>query len=126
MVISRKGTGYPDPDLGLRPVRTYGSSAPSATGRGKGTPVPDRTARTWTKDRPCSCGGTMKRSRTSSMSGFDSRCIMGYLGYPAKRRHSTGIWPADFITEMQDQTRAGFFPSRASTIAFGRAPYRSV
>ena len=37
------------------------------------------------------------------------------------------LWPADFITEGQDQTRGWFYSQLgASTIAFGKAPYKSV
>jgi len=37
------------------------------------------------------------------------------------------MWPADFITEGQDQTRGWFYSQLgASTIAFNRSPYKSV
>jgi isoleucyl-tRNA synthetase len=49
------------------------------------------------------------------------------LGYPGKTKEFNNLWPADFITEGQDQTRGWFYSQLgASTIAFGRAPYKSV
>ena len=49
------------------------------------------------------------------------------LGFPGKTAEFEQLWPADFITEGQDQTRGWFYSQLgASTIAFGRAPYRSV
>ena len=49
------------------------------------------------------------------------------LGFPAKTEEFEKLWPADFITEGQDQTRGWFYSQLgASTIAFGKAPYKSV
>jgi isoleucyl-tRNA synthetase len=49
------------------------------------------------------------------------------LGYPGKVDEWERLWPADFITEGQDQTRGWFYSQLgAATFAFGRAPYRSV
>jgi isoleucyl-tRNA synthetase len=49
------------------------------------------------------------------------------LGFPGKTAAFDKLWPADFITEGQDQTRGWFYSQLgASTIAFGKAPYRSV
>ena len=49
------------------------------------------------------------------------------VGFPAKTDEFEKLWPADFITEGQDQTRGWFYSQLgASTIAFGKAPYKSV
>ena len=49
------------------------------------------------------------------------------LGFPNKTKDFENLWPADFITEGQDQTRGWFYSQLgASTIAFGKAPYKSV
>ena len=49
------------------------------------------------------------------------------LGFPGKTEEFNNLWPADFITEGQDQTRGWFYSQLgASTIAFGKAPYKSV
>ncbi len=49
------------------------------------------------------------------------------LGFPGKIQDFDNLWPADFITEGQDQTRGWFYSQLgASTIAFGKAPYKSV
>jgi isoleucyl-tRNA synthetase len=77
---------------------------------------------------PCSCGGTMKRVEDIFDVWFDSAVASwATLGYPGKTEEFEGLWPADFITEGQDQTRGWFYSQLgASTIAFGKAPYRSV
>jgi len=49
------------------------------------------------------------------------------LGFPGKTKEFDALWPADFIAEGQDQTRGWFYSQLgASTIAFGKAPYKSV
>jgi len=77
---------------------------------------------------PCSCGGTMKRVEDIFDVWFDSAVASwATLGFPGKTEDFENLWPADFITEGQDQTRGWFYSQLgASTIAFGRAPYRSV
>ncbi len=94
-----------------------------------GTPVPD-PHRPYVDEVtvPCSCGGTMKRVEDIFDVWFDSAVASwATLGYPGKKEAFDRIWPADFITEGQDQTRGWFYSQLgASTIAFGRAPYRSV
>ncbi len=77
---------------------------------------------------PCSCGGTMKRVEDIFDVWFDSAVASwATLGYPGKTEEFNNLWPADFITEGQDQTRGWFYSQLgASTIAFGRAPYKSV
>jgi isoleucyl-tRNA synthetase len=77
---------------------------------------------------PCSCGGTMKRVEDIFDVWFDSAVASwATLGFPGKTRDFESLWPADFITEGQDQTRGWFYSQLgASTIAFGKAPYRSV
>ncbi len=77
---------------------------------------------------PCSCGDTMKRVEDIFDVWFDSAVASwATLGFPGKTEEFDALWPADFITEGQDQTRGWFYSQLgASTIAFGRAPYKSV
>ncbi|HUK38702.1 MAG TPA: isoleucine--tRNA ligase [Methanomicrobiales archaeon] len=77
---------------------------------------------------PCACGGTMHRVEDIFDVWFDSAVASwATLGFPAKKDAFERYWPADFITEGQDQTRGWFYSQLgASTIAFGRSPYRSV
>jgi len=77
---------------------------------------------------PCSCGGTMKRVEDIFDVWFDSAVASwATLGFPGKTEEFDKLWPADFITEGQDQTRGWFYSQLgASTIAFGRSPYKSV
>ena len=77
---------------------------------------------------PCSCGGEMRRVDDIFDVWFDSAVASwATLGFPRKREAFDRLWPADFITEGQDQTRGWFYSQLgASTVAFGRAPYKSV
>jgi isoleucyl-tRNA synthetase len=77
---------------------------------------------------PCTCGGTMKRVEDIFDVWFDSAVASwATLGYPGRTEEFEKLWPAEFITEGQDQTRGWFYSQLgASTVAFGRAPYRSV
>jgi len=77
---------------------------------------------------PCSCGGSMHRVEDIFDVWFDSAVASwATLGFPGRRDAFDRLWPADFITEGQDQTRGWFYSQLgASTIAFGRSPYRSV
>ena len=77
---------------------------------------------------PCTCGGTMKRVEDIFDVWFDSAVASwATLGFPGKTAGFDKLWPADFITEGQDQTRGWFYSQLgASIIAFGKAPYRSV
>ncbi|MDD1694145.1 MAG: isoleucine--tRNA ligase [Methanoregula sp.] len=77
---------------------------------------------------PCHCGGTMKRVGDIFDVWFDSAVASwATLGFPGKTQDFEKLWPADFITEGQDQTRGWFYSQLgASTIAFGKAPYKSV
>ncbi|MCX6685883.1 MAG: isoleucine--tRNA ligase [Methanoregula sp.] len=77
---------------------------------------------------PCTCGGTMKRVEDIFDVWFDSAVASwATLGYPGKTGEFEKLWPAEFITEGQDQTRGWFYSQLgASTVAFGKAPYRSV
>ncbi len=77
---------------------------------------------------PCECGGTMKRVEDIFDVWFDSAVASwATLGYPGRTAEFDTLWPADFITEGQDQTRGWFYSQLgASTIAFGRSPYKSV
>lgn len=76
----------------------------------------------------CDCGGTMKRVEDIFDVWFDSAMASwATIGYPGKTQGFEKLWPADFITEGQDQTRGWFYSQLgASTIAFDRAPYKSV
>jgi isoleucyl-tRNA synthetase len=77
---------------------------------------------------PCPCGGTMKRVEDIFDVWFDSAVASwATLGFPGKTKEFDALWPADFIAEGQDQTRGWFYSQLgASTIAFGKAPYKSV
>ena len=77
---------------------------------------------------PCSCGGTMKRVEDIFDVWFDSAMASwATLGFPGDTAEFDRLWPADFITEGQDQTRGWFYSQLgASTIAFNRSPYRNV
>jgi len=77
---------------------------------------------------PCRCGGEMHRVADIFDVWFDSAVASwATLGFPRQREGFERYWPADFITEGQDQTRGWFYSQLgASTVAFGRAPYRSV
>ncbi|MCU0632731.1 MAG: isoleucine--tRNA ligase [Methanolinea sp.] len=94
-----------------------------------GVPVQD-PHRPWVDQLtiPCSCGGSMLRVEDIFDVWFDSAVASwATLGFPARADALESLWPADFITEGQDQTRGWFYSQLgASTIAFGRAPYRSV
>jgi len=77
---------------------------------------------------PCSCDGMMKRVEDIFDVWFDSAVASwAILGFPAEKDAFEKHWPADFITEGQDQTRGWFYSQLgAATIAFSRSPYRSV
>jgi len=77
---------------------------------------------------PCSCGGEKKRVQDIFDVWFDSAVASwATLGYPQNTESFKKLWPADFITEGQDQTRGWFYSQLgASTIAFDCAPYKSV
>jgi Isoleucyl-tRNA synthetase (EC 6.1.1.5) len=77
---------------------------------------------------PCTCGGRMHRVEDIFDVWFDSAVASwATLHFPGQKEAFQQFWPADFITEGQDQTRGWFYSQLgASTIAFGRAPYRSV
>lgn len=76
----------------------------------------------------CSCGGTMKRVEDIFDVWFDSAMASwATVGFPGEKERFEKLWPADFITEGQDQTRGWFYSQLgASTIAFDRAPYKKV
>jgi isoleucyl-tRNA synthetase len=77
---------------------------------------------------PCSCGGVMNRVSDIFDVWFDSAVASwATLGFPRNPSAFEQHWPADFITEGQDQTRGWFYSQLgASTIAFNRSPYKSV
>ena len=77
---------------------------------------------------PCACGTAMRRVEDIFDVWFDSAVASwATLGFPGKVDAWEQLWPADFITEGQDQTRGWFYSQLgASTFAFGRAPYKSV
>jgi len=77
---------------------------------------------------PCTCGNQMQRVEDIFDVWFDSAMASwATIGYPGKQDAFQKLWPADFITEGQDQTRGWFYSQLgASTIAFNRSPYKSV
>ncbi|MDD1705541.1 MAG: isoleucine--tRNA ligase [Methanoregulaceae archaeon] len=76
----------------------------------------------------CGCGGAMHRVEDIFDVWFDSAVASwATLRFPGEREAFDRLWPADFITEGQDQTRGWFYSQLgASTIAFGCSPFRSV
>ena len=76
----------------------------------------------------CSCGGIMHRVEDIFDVWFDSAVASwATLRFPGQHEAFDRLWPADFITEGQDQTRGWFYSQLgASTIAFDTAPYKSV
>ncbi|MBN2109949.1 MAG: isoleucine--tRNA ligase [Methanosarcinaceae archaeon] len=76
----------------------------------------------------CECGGSMLRIEDVFDVWFDSAVASwATLRFPQKKEEFDKWWPADFITEGQDQTRGWFYSQLgASMVAFGKAPYRSV
>lgn len=94
-----------------------------------GSPVPDpHRPHVDRVTIPCTCGGEMRRVEDIFDVWFDSAVASwATLGFPGKVKEFEDLWPADFITEGQDQTRGWFYSQLgASTIAFGKAPYKSV
>ncbi|WMW23082.1 isoleucine--tRNA ligase [Methanolobus mangrovi] len=76
----------------------------------------------------CECGGKMKRVEDVFDVWFDSAVASwATLHFPQQKEEFDKWWPADFITEGQDQTRGWFYSQLgASMVAFGKAPYKSV
>lgn len=76
----------------------------------------------------CQCGGKMKRVEDVFDVWFDSAVASwATLRFPQQKEEFDKWWPADFITEGQDQTRGWFYSQLgASMVAFGKAPYKSV
>ena len=77
---------------------------------------------------PCTCGGTMHRVEDIFDVWFDSGVASwATLSYPGEEKAFNNLWPADFITEGQDQTRGWFYSQLClSSIIFDQAPYRRV
>lgn len=77
---------------------------------------------------PCECGGSMKRVPDIFDVWYDSGVASwATLRFPEKTEDFEKYWPADLILEGQDQTRGWFYSQLAlSTMAFGKAPYKSV
>ena len=77
---------------------------------------------------PCDCGGQMERIPDIFDVWYDSGVASwATLRYPEKKEDFERYWPADMILEGQDQTRGWFYSQLAlSTMAFGKAPYKSV
>ncbi|MEZ5336109.1 MAG: class I tRNA ligase family protein [Methanolobus sp.] len=76
----------------------------------------------------CECGGKMKRVEDVFDVRFDfAVASWATLRFPQQQEEFDKWWPADFITEGQDQTRGWFYSQLgASMVAFGKAPYKSV
>ncbi|MHC1627019.1 MAG: isoleucine--tRNA ligase [Methanoculleaceae archaeon] len=108
-------------------MRVIGTIAELAGAAGK--PVPD-PHRPYVDELtiPCECGGTMRRVEDIFDVWFDSAVASwATLNFPREKELFERLWPADFITEGQDQTRGWFYSQLgASTVAFDRSPYRSV
>ncbi|WNY27163.1 isoleucine--tRNA ligase [Methanolapillus ohkumae] len=77
---------------------------------------------------PCGCGGQMSRTKDVFDVWFDSAMAsFATLGFPGRTDQFDALWPADFIAEGHDQTRGWFYSQLgASTVAFGKTPYKSV
>lgn len=77
---------------------------------------------------PCECGKTMSRVEDIFDVWFDSAVASwATLNFPREKEAFEQLWPADFITEGQDQTRGWFYSQLgASTIAFDTSPYKNV
>ncbi len=77
---------------------------------------------------PCTCGGIMKRVEDIFDVWFDSGVASwATLSYPGNEEAFHSLWPAEFITEGQDQTRGWFYSQLGlSMIAFSQAPYKNV
>jgi isoleucyl-tRNA synthetase len=77
---------------------------------------------------PCACGGVMRRVPDIFDVWYDSGVASwATLRFPQQTEAFSQNWPAEFILEGQDQTRGWFYSQLAlSTIAFGKAPYKSV
>jgi isoleucyl-tRNA synthetase len=75
------------------------------------------------------CRGMMKRVPDTMNVWFDSGIsTWASLGYPFSNKELfKKLWPADFITESQDQIRGWFYSLMfCGTATFGQSPYKSV
>ncbi len=74
------------------------------------------------------CDGEMRRTPDVLDVWFDSGIApWASLGYPLSRENFERYWPADFITEGEDQVTKWFYSQQvASVVAFGSVPYKSV
>lgn len=74
------------------------------------------------------CKGEMRRVPDVLDVWFDSGiCSWASLGYPKQGELFKKIWPADFITEGEDQVTKWFYSQQAaSVIAFDEVPYKQV
>jgi len=113
------------PDCGQ--MRVMGTLAELSEAAGEAVPDPHRP---YVDDLtvPCPCGGEMRRVEDIFDVWFDSAVASwATLGFPRETARFERLWPADFITEGQDQTRGWFYSQLgASTVAFDRSPYKSV
>ncbi|TAL48552.1 isoleucine--tRNA ligase [archaeon] len=77
----------------------------------------------------CDCGGKMKRVPDTMNVWFDAGiATWASLGYPYKNKELFDkLYPADFITEAQDQIRGWFYSLLfCGTSVFNQSPYKSV
>lgn len=78
---------------------------------------------------PCECGGEMVRVPQVIDCWYDSGSMpFAQWHYPFENEEKfSKQFPADFISEGQDQTRGWFYSLQAiSTAVFGKTPYKSV
>ncbi len=74
------------------------------------------------------CGGEMGRIEDVMDVWFDSGIApWASLGYPQEEETFERLWPADFVTEGEDQITKWFYSQQASSmIAFDDVPYREA
>ncbi len=78
---------------------------------------------------PCECGGTMRRVPQLIDVWFDSGCMpFAQWHYPFENKEIfEEQFPANFISEGQDQTRGWFYTLQViSTLLFNKTPYKAV
>ncbi len=74
------------------------------------------------------CNGEMSRIEDVLDVWFDSGIApWASLGFPQEEETLKELWPADFVTEGEDQVTKWFYSQQASSmIAFGDVPYREA
>jgi isoleucyl-tRNA synthetase len=74
------------------------------------------------------CGGLMKRVPDIVDVWFDSSVASwGQLGYPRKKNAFKELWPGDWISEGQDQSKGWFYNQIfTGTMLFNKVPFKKV